>query len=163
VRSTRTSLFLSTILTDLYLSGGSRCRFYCGGFCTLSPSCHHRRMQNQECTPTDTAQLASQAWAAYDQNRPARVSPKLKRWNLRIRIMQIFAPCRMRSHGHAAGPRDARGLLDQRLRVTMKEVSKAAEIVLLKVLRLDPTPTMRRSCSIHASPRRYRTLHPQLS
>jgi len=98
------------------------------------------RMQNQECSPTDTAQLASQAWAAYDTNRIRECFALMKTLesadpgNADIKALQNAI-----RNDIERDLDDARALLDQAATSEDgKKYRKAAEIVLTKVLRVDP-------------------------
>jgi cytoskeletal protein RodZ len=97
-------------------------------------------MLNQECTPMDTSQLAAEARAAYEQRRTRECIALTKsllqadpeneegQWlqsAIRADIQQDL--------------RDARGLLEQSgTNDEKKKYRKAAEIILLKTLNLDP-------------------------
>src|SRR5262245_48880641 len=97
-------------------------------------------MVNQECVSTDTSELAAQARAAYEQKRIRECLSLTKALleadpeNAEWQVMQSAIRADIRQDLH-----DARGLLEQSgTKDEKKKYHKAAEIILIKTLNVDP-------------------------
>src|SRR5215475_4754232 len=97
-------------------------------------------MPNQETTSMDSTELADQAQAAYEQGRTRDSFALTKAWlladpeNEEALLLQSALRAELQQDLH-----DARGLIEQSgTKEEKKKYRKAAEIILLKTLNLDP-------------------------